>query len=100
MNLNAGNGNTEQVLDAIRTADPDLLLLEKVTPKWAHELAVLNTAYPHRIAEPQSGCFGIMLLSKYPLARERVVGIAIHQRVVGGDVGSDHFPVIVDFSIL
>ncbi len=213
MNLNAGNGNTEQVLEAIKNADPDLLLLEEVTPKWAHELAVLNTAYPHRIAEPQEGCFGIMLLSKYPLEHSEIVqlddsnvptittelhlpegvvsvigthpvppvnsrcfndrnvhfsnlhkcamtrnhpvfligdlntspwsphfrdllsqsglknsmkgfgfqpswpsnnrflripldhmlhspGIAIHNRVVGEDVGSDHFPVIVDFSIL
>lgn len=75
MNINAGNGNTVQVLDAIRTADPDLLLLEEVTPKWASELAVLNTNYPHRIAESQDGCFGIMLLSKVPLEHGRVVEV-------------------------
>ena len=75
MNINAANGNTEKVLNAIRDASPDLLLLEEVTPKWAAELAVLNEDYPHRIAEPQAGCFGIMLLSKVPLAHERVVNI-------------------------
>ncbi|VGO22037.1 endonuclease/exonuclease/phosphatase family protein [Pontiella sulfatireligans] len=75
MNINAGNGNAEQVLDAIRTANPDLLLLEEVTPKWESELAVLDADYPHRIAEPQDGCFGIMLLSKHPLAHGKVVEI-------------------------
>jgi endonuclease/exonuclease/phosphatase (EEP) superfamily protein YafD len=75
MNLNAGNGNTEQVLEAIRAANPDLLLLEEVTPKWAAELAVLNTTYPHRIAEPRDNCFGIMLLGKVPLEHGKVVEI-------------------------
>lgn len=76
MNINASNGNTDLVLNAIYEADPDILLLEEVTPKWAHELVVLNTNYPHRIVEPQAGCFGIMLLSKYPLAHGKVVEIS------------------------
>ncbi|MCF7818130.1 MAG: endonuclease/exonuclease/phosphatase family protein [Kiritimatiellales bacterium] len=75
MNLNAGNVNTAQVLEAIRNADPDILLLEEVTPKWAHELAVLETNFPYRVAEPQEGCFGIMLLGKVPLEHGRVVEI-------------------------
>ena len=75
MNLNAGNGNTEQVLNSIALFAPDLLLLEEVTPKWAHELEVLNATYPYRIAEPKVGCFGIMLLSKYPLEHGKVVQI-------------------------
>ncbi len=75
MNINAGNGNTEDVLAAIRTAKPDILLLEEVTPKWAAELAVLNATYPHRVAEPQKGCFGIMLLSKHPLKDARIIQI-------------------------
>ncbi|MEA2067839.1 MAG: endonuclease/exonuclease/phosphatase family protein [Verrucomicrobiota bacterium] len=75
MNLNAANGNTETVLETIRKANPDLLLLEEVTPKWATELAVLNPDYKYRIAEPQDGCFGIMLLGKYPLEHGKVVEI-------------------------
>lgn len=75
MNINAGNGNTEQVLGSIRQADPDILLLEEVTLKWARDLDVLSATYPYRIAEPQDGCFGIMLLSKYPLEHGEVVQI-------------------------
>ena len=90
MNLNAGNGNTEQVLDAIRTADPDILLLEEVTPKWSNELAVLGSDYPHRIAEPQEGCFGIMLLSKVPLEHGKVVEIGTAG--VPSILAEAHFP--------
>jgi endonuclease/exonuclease/phosphatase (EEP) superfamily protein YafD len=75
MNINASNGNTEQVLGSIRQAGPDILLLEEVTPKWVSELEVLNATYPYRVAEPQKGCFGIMLLSKYPLEHGEVVQI-------------------------
>ncbi len=75
MNLNAGNGNTEQVLEAVEQFAPDLLLLEEVTPKWAYELDVLSEVYPHRVEQPQDGCFGIMLLSKYPLEHGTVIQI-------------------------
>ncbi len=73
MNLNAANGNAEQVLTAIQKADPDLLLLEEVTPKWAEELSVLN--YPYRVSDVRNDCFGIVLLSKHPLSRTHVVFI-------------------------
>lgn len=90
MNINAGNGNTTQVLAAIRTANPDVLLLEEVTPKWATELAVLHTDYPHRIAEPQVGCFGIMLLSKVPL--KHVETVEIEPANVPTIIAEAHFP--------
>jgi len=75
MNINAGNGNTKHVLDSIEGFSPDVLLLEEVTPKWVHELEVLNATYPYRVEEPQAGCFGMMLLSKYPLEHGKVIQI-------------------------
>ena len=76
LNLNAQNGNTQKVLEAIRDADPDLLLLEEVTPEWADKLTVLNPDYPHRIEEPRKGSFGIMLLARYPLEHREVMTFA------------------------
>lgn len=73
MNLNAANGNTARVLAAIQSADPDLILLEEVTPKWSEELSELD--YPHRISNVRNDCFGIMLLSKYPLSKTNIVFI-------------------------
>lgn len=75
MNINAGNGNTEEVLTTIRQYVPDLLLLEEVTPAWAENLAVLNQNYPYRIAEPQAGFFGISFFSKYPLEHRAITRI-------------------------
>jgi endonuclease/exonuclease/phosphatase (EEP) superfamily protein YafD len=75
MNINAGNGNTELVLGSIRQAGPDILLLEEVTPQWAQALEVLDETYPYQVSEPQEGCFGIMLLSKYPLEHGSVIQI-------------------------
>ena len=75
MNLNAANGKVQSVLKSIRTADPDVLLLEEVTPDWAFELSVLAGNFPYRVSEPQEGCFGIMLLAKHPMERGRIVEI-------------------------
>ncbi len=75
MNLNASNGNAEEVLSAIRTAEPDLLLLEEVTSKWAGVLSVLNADYPYHVSKLRDDPFGIMLLSKHPLSRTNVVVI-------------------------
>ncbi|MCF7849269.1 MAG: endonuclease/exonuclease/phosphatase family protein [Kiritimatiellales bacterium] len=90
MNINAANGNTEQVLEAVAKANPDILLFEEVTPKWESELAVLGTNYPHRIAEAQDGCFGIMLLSKYPLSHGNVIYIGSAD--VPSIMADVHFP--------
>jgi endonuclease/exonuclease/phosphatase (EEP) superfamily protein YafD len=75
MNLNASNGNTEQVLTAIRIAAPDLLLLEEVTLKWEHELNVVRSDYPYQVSAIRNDPFGIMLLSKVPLSQTNVVQI-------------------------
>jgi endonuclease/exonuclease/phosphatase (EEP) superfamily protein YafD len=90
MNINAGNGNTTEVLAAIREARPELLLLEEVTPKWAQELKALDKEYKYRIAEPQEGCFGMMLLSKVPLAHTSVVEIGTAW--VPSIIAEAHFP--------
>ncbi len=76
MNINALNGNTEQVLSAIQQADPDILLLEEVTTKWNRQLQVLNETYPHHVEQPRDDCFGIKLFSKLPLSNPEVTSIS------------------------
>lgn len=76
LNLSAANTNdTDWVLRGITNAQPDLVVLAEVTPDWAFELAQIASQYPHHILKPQEGCFGIALLSKYPLEHERIVRI-------------------------
>ncbi|HEY5653142.1 MAG TPA: endonuclease/exonuclease/phosphatase family protein [Pontiella sp.] len=90
ININASNGNTEKVLRLIRRANPDVLVLEEVTPKWEQELAILRKEYKHQIAEPREDCFGIMLLSKVPLQREQVVEIG--SSGIPSILAEAHFP--------
>jgi endonuclease/exonuclease/phosphatase (EEP) superfamily protein YafD len=71
INILASNGNTKQVLEAIQAADPDLLVLEEVTPKWAETLRELD--YPYRLENIRTDCFGIMLLSRVPLSKTNTV---------------------------
>jgi endonuclease/exonuclease/phosphatase (EEP) superfamily protein YafD len=73
LNLNAANGNTGTVLAAIKAANPDILLLEEVTPAWAQVFDGLD--YPYRVAEVREDFFGIMLLSRMPLSNTNVVQI-------------------------
>lgn len=75
MNILAINGNSDEVLEAIKNTDPDILVLEEFTPKWAEKLTVLDKTYPHKVSEPQTGCFGIILLSKHPLKTSKVIEV-------------------------
>jgi len=76
LNLYAANtNNTDWVLRGITNAQPDIVVLAEVTPDWAFELAQLADQFPHVILKPQEGCFGIALLSKYPLEHERIARI-------------------------
>ncbi len=75
MNILSSNGNSAEVLKAVESADPDLLLLLEVTPQWEDKLTPLNENYPYRIADPRTDNFGIMMLSKIPLEHGKVLQI-------------------------
>lgn len=58
------------LLDA---AQPDVVVLQEVSPAWAQELKRLHNAYPHQVIEERDGNFGIAVLSKYTLTAAAVV---------------------------
>ena len=66
-NVHANNGAHEKLLDLIATEQPDLVVLQEVTPEWAESLQHLVADYPHRLVEPRVDAFGIALLSRFPL---------------------------------
>jgi len=96
MNLNAANGNAALVLDALEKFDPDLVLLEEVTPKWADKLESLGSDFPYQVSEPRGDCFGILFLSKVPLSNSRVISVGAEVPVIITDVmlPRDKFTVI------
>ena len=83
-NVHASNGHHEKLLDLIAAEQPDLIVLQEVTPRWAKSLQHLVADYPHRLVEPREGAFGSALLSQFPLTS-----------TVSVDSGPDSPPVLV-----
>ncbi len=55
---------------------PDVVMLQEVSPAWAVEVQRLANGWPHQVIEEREGNFGIALLSKYPLAATAVIASA------------------------
>lgn len=66
-NVLVSNGAHEKLLDLISTEQPDLVVLQEITPEWAKSLQHLVADYPHHLVEPRDGSFGIALFSRYPM---------------------------------
>ena len=67
VNVNSDNGDHAAIIDAIRTADTDLVFVLELTPILNTALESLAESYPYRFAAPADDNFGIGILSRYPL---------------------------------
>jgi endonuclease/exonuclease/phosphatase (EEP) superfamily protein YafD len=67
VNLQASNGIHDKLFALLAAEEPDIVVLQEVTPEWAESLRPVYADYPHRIVEPRVGAFGIGILSKHPL---------------------------------
>ncbi|RMF55125.1 MAG: endonuclease, partial [Bacteroidetes bacterium] len=66
------NRNAEALLERVREADPDLLLLVETDAWWQEALRPLEDAYPYRLARPQDNTYGMLLYSRLPLENAEV----------------------------
>ena len=73
VNLRFNNDRVTELLRQIESEQPDLLMISELWPAAWTQLQPLRRAYPHVVAQPRQGCFGIALLSKLPLRDARVV---------------------------
>ena len=72
-NLLSTNTDYAALFALLDNEQPDMVVLQEVSPAWAAELKRLGGAYPHRIVEERDGNFGIALLSQYPLTESATV---------------------------
>ncbi len=72
-NVHRDNTETTTLLAQIDAEDPDLVILQELSPIWLTALQGLSEMYPYRVAEAQEGAFGIGLFSKFPLDEARIV---------------------------
>ena len=74
-NVLSSNTEYERVLSFLEKEEADVILLQEINPAWMNSLKALRDKYPHRIEYPRQDNFGLLLLSKLPLASHEVVRI-------------------------
>lgn len=72
MNVNSQAGDPVKVGEAIKTMDPDVLVLEEVSERWLSELRPVLQSFPHSEVVPRDDNFGIALYIKWPLVQSDI----------------------------
>lgn len=67
INVNAGNTDYAEIVESIRAQDSDLVAIVELTPMLEQAMLDLDDRYPFRYSEPDTGNFGIGILSRHPL---------------------------------
>ncbi len=73
MNVLSSNRDTEAVVAQIHRYQPDILVLEEITPRWFAALSDQLTDYPYQLHAVREDNFGIWLLSKFPVSDEEII---------------------------
>jgi endonuclease/exonuclease/phosphatase (EEP) superfamily protein YafD len=67
-NLLGLSGHTNPAIKVIRQENPDLVLMQELTPALAEAMQqALRESYPYQILDPQPGVGGMGALSRYPI---------------------------------
>ncbi len=66
------NRETEEFLEIVHEASPDILVTLEPDKWWMEQLAVLHSDYPYRVAYPASNTYGMALYSKLPLPQHKI----------------------------
>lgn len=68
-NVLTSNQDRTRVLDLVRSARPDVIVLIEVNEGWIGALAGLEAEYPYALKAPRPDNFGMALYSRLPLER-------------------------------
>ncbi len=73
-NVLSTNKSPEKVISYIRDIQPDLVLLQEVSPEWVTLLQpLIDSDYPYSKLEPQSDNFGMATLSRVPVSSMHIL---------------------------
>lgn len=67
VNVLSSNRSPERVVEFLRDADPDVIVVLEFTPEWERRLSVLEATHPHTALRSSGGNFGIGLYSRLPI---------------------------------
>ena len=66
-NVMTSNRRYQDVIDYVRSENPDLLVIMEMDLTWQQHLEPLKSLLPHSFAQPRSDNFGLAIFSKIPL---------------------------------
>lgn len=75
VNLNSRNQDVSAVLDFTRAEQPDVLVLQEFTLRWAADLAALESEFPHYFQRPQEDSYGLALYSRWPITAAQAIAL-------------------------
>ena len=73
INVHTLNTRSDLVLDFLRNANADVILLMEVNNRWVAQLETLHTNYSYSLIQPREDNFGIAMFSRLPLINGRVL---------------------------
>ncbi len=73
LNVHTGNAQKSRVMDYLRQADADVVLLMEVDVNWMRALESLTNLFTLVASDPRSDNFGITLMSRIPSTNAQVV---------------------------
>jgi endonuclease/exonuclease/phosphatase (EEP) superfamily protein YafD len=92
VNLRAGNDDSARVIELVREAAPDVIVLLEVTPEWVRALTSLARDYPASRFVARQDPFGIGILSSMPMNAVETIDLrgapAIDARLAVGGAGT------------
>lgn len=72
-NLYLRNRDYEAFAASVRKANPDVLIVQELTPRWWEHVKLLRAEYPYYDALPRPGGSGIAVLSRLPIHEAEVL---------------------------
>ncbi len=75
-NVYSQNREYHLLLDAVAFENPDIVILQEVTPLWEKNLSLLVEDYPYQKVVAREGNFGIAILTKLLMVDLEVVDLA------------------------
>lgn len=72
-NVQGNNTDYASLIEAVKSADPDVAVLQETTGKWLDNIQPLNADYPYSKFVPRGGGSGLAVLSRYPLESAEIL---------------------------
>lgn len=91
VNVSAHNRDAGRLVSILERTRPDIVLVVELTPRWVRDLEPVYAEFAYRELAPDTGAFGLGLLSRYPikaLSRPELGGTVALDALVDGPAGS------------